>query len=71
MKEIYTTSDAGEKAFLKSLFQDVGIPLTFSNAAKGEQCQVMVSDADFEAACEIIDQYLDDLDAEEEDDDEE
>ena len=31
----------------------------------------MVSDADFDAACDVIDQYLDDLDAEEEEDDDE
>lgn len=71
MKEIFCTSDPGELAFLKSVFESVGIPIFLFDehtshilggfGAGFTPCRIMVSDSDFEAANLLLDDLEEEL----------
>jgi hypothetical protein len=78
MKEIFASSDPGEIAFLQSVFEDAGIKIFLFDQHTSQMlgglgggftpCRIMVSESDYEAALDILDEIDAQLDAEEQDD---
>ncbi len=79
MKEIFTSSDPGEIAFLQSVFEDAGIKIFLFDQHTSQMlgalvggfspCRIMVSESDYESALDVLDDIDAQLDAEEQDDD--
>jgi hypothetical protein len=79
LKEIFSSNDPGEIAFLRSIFEDAGIAIFLfdehTNSIAGgfaggfAPCRIMVSESDFEEAMDVLDDIDEQLAAEDDDDD--
>jgi hypothetical protein len=79
LKEIFSSNDPGEIAFLQSIFQDAGIQIFLfdqhTNSIAGgfaggfAPCRIMVSESDFETALDLLDDLDEQLAAEDEEND--